>query len=166
MAVWPCRWGSSESWDTVRHDRDGYFLELPAEEAAAINGVGAEADEDDGLEPELYGGEPGPRSARKLANQTTLRPASPLRDHAGRGRAALLAGGAAAHAATKRLGLRRPRHCETRAFQCRDSACLARLTTKAGLPVHRQRHGENGAPKARICHANSDSFMHGSRDIS
>ena len=125
MAVWPCRWGSSESWDTVRHDRDGYFLELPAEEAAAINGVGAEADEDDGLEPELYGGEPGPRSARKLANQTTLRPASPLRDHAGRGRAALLAGGAAAHAATKRLGLRRPR----------------------------QRHGENGAPKARICHA-------------
>ena len=65
-----CRWGSSESWDTVRHDRDGYFLELPPEEAAAINGVGAAADEDDDLEPELYGGEPDPTlSARKPAER-------------------------------------------------------------------------------------------------
>ena len=51
----------------MRHDRDGYFLELPPEEAAAINGVGAAADEDDDLEPELYGGEY--TSARKPAER-------------------------------------------------------------------------------------------------
>ena len=54
----------------MRHDRDGYFLELPPEEAAAINGVGAAADEDGDLEPELYGGEPDPTvSARKPAER-------------------------------------------------------------------------------------------------
>ena len=54
-------WGDSSRWETVRHDRDGYFLELPNAETDLINAAGGVAAAerqhpgDGDLEPELYG---------------------------------------------------------------------------------------------------------------
>ena len=71
-------WGDSSTWSTVRHERDGYFIGLEPEETQQINAadcgyrertpatvVENGSDDDDGMEPELFG-EITPRGVEQL----------------------------------------------------------------------------------------------------